>query len=158
MDIKMPEMDGYEAVRIIRETDNNIPVIAVTAFAFGEDEQRILEVDSIHTYPNRSKRRYYIKRFRSCYSKRIYNDESIQINHLFSHPSVNDYILSINKIVFRSTQEKTGPRNIIGRPYPARRMLLMIGIRQHFVSSMLNPSGLIEFTVIAYSLKEIASA
>ena len=43
MDIKMPEMDGYEAVRIIRETDNNIPVIAVTAFAFGEDEQRILE-------------------------------------------------------------------------------------------------------------------
>ena len=43
MDIKMPEMDGYEAVRIIRETDNNIPIIAVTAFAFGEDEQRILE-------------------------------------------------------------------------------------------------------------------
>ena len=42
-DIKMPEMDGYEAVRIIRETDNNIPIIAVTAFAFGEDEQRILE-------------------------------------------------------------------------------------------------------------------
>jgi CheY-like chemotaxis protein len=36
-------MDGYEAVRIIREADNNIPIIAVTAFAFGKDEQRILE-------------------------------------------------------------------------------------------------------------------
>ena len=37
----MPEMNGYEATAIIREEDQKIPIIAVTAFAFAEDEQRV---------------------------------------------------------------------------------------------------------------------
>ena len=41
MDLKMPEMNGYEATAIIREEDQKIPIIAVTAFAFAEDEQRV---------------------------------------------------------------------------------------------------------------------
>lgn len=41
MDLKMPEMDGYEATRQIRTVDREIPIIAVTAFAFAEDEQRV---------------------------------------------------------------------------------------------------------------------
>lgn len=41
MDLKMPEMDGYEATRRIRTVDPAIPIIAVTAFAFAEDEQRV---------------------------------------------------------------------------------------------------------------------
>ena len=41
MDLKMPEMNGYEATTIIREEDKLIPIIAVTAFAFAEDEQRV---------------------------------------------------------------------------------------------------------------------
>lgn len=41
MDLKMPEMDGYEATRRIRTVDPDIPIIAVTAFAFAEDEQRV---------------------------------------------------------------------------------------------------------------------
>ncbi len=32
MDIKMPIMDGYEATKVIRETDKNIPIIAETAY------------------------------------------------------------------------------------------------------------------------------
>lgn len=37
MDIKMPEMDGLEATRIIRKVSQEIPIIALTAFAFDDD-------------------------------------------------------------------------------------------------------------------------
>ena len=37
----MPDMDGYEATVEIRKEDSDIPIIAVTAFAFSEDEQRV---------------------------------------------------------------------------------------------------------------------
>ncbi|MDR2599455.1 MAG: response regulator [Oscillospiraceae bacterium] len=41
MDLQMPEMDGYEATRIIRRMDHpnavNIPIIAITANVFKED-------------------------------------------------------------------------------------------------------------------------
>lgn len=44
MDIKMPVMDGYEAVRRIRDYEDisKTPVFALTASAFVNDEQRIL--------------------------------------------------------------------------------------------------------------------
>ena len=41
MDIKMPEMDGYQALEVIREISEEVPVVAVTAFAFPEDERNI---------------------------------------------------------------------------------------------------------------------
>jgi len=37
MDIQMPLMDGYEATKIIREIDKDIPIIAITANAMKED-------------------------------------------------------------------------------------------------------------------------
>ena len=37
MDIQMPILDGYEAAKVIRETDKTIPIIAVTASAMKED-------------------------------------------------------------------------------------------------------------------------
>ncbi len=39
MDIRMPGMDGLDATRIIRATDKNVPIIAVTAFAMPNDEE-----------------------------------------------------------------------------------------------------------------------
>ena len=41
-DVKMPVMDGYEATIEIRKSSQTVPIIAVTAYAFAEDEARVL--------------------------------------------------------------------------------------------------------------------
>jgi len=43
MDIKMPEMDGLEATRIIKSKNKNLPIIATTAFAMEDDDKTCLE-------------------------------------------------------------------------------------------------------------------
>ena len=43
MDINMPVMDGYDALRLIRKRAPDIPVIALTAYAFETDRQRMFQ-------------------------------------------------------------------------------------------------------------------
>lgn len=45
MDMMMPEIDGYEAIKIIRNTPeiSKVPIIAVTAQAMEEDRKKCLE-------------------------------------------------------------------------------------------------------------------
>ena len=43
MDIKMPYMDGLEATRLSRGYSKDIPIIALTAFAFESDRERAIE-------------------------------------------------------------------------------------------------------------------
>ena len=43
MDMKMPNMDGLEATRHIREFDKQVSIIAVTANAFDSDRKNALE-------------------------------------------------------------------------------------------------------------------
>ena len=43
MDINMPVLDGYEATKEIRKYSAKVPIIAITAFAYASDEQRVME-------------------------------------------------------------------------------------------------------------------
>lgn len=45
MDIQLPDMDGLQATRILKAdpATSHIPVVALTAFAMKEDEQRMRE-------------------------------------------------------------------------------------------------------------------
>jgi CheY-like chemotaxis protein len=60
MDVQMPEMDGLEAARTIREiekiTKAHIPIIALTAHAMKGDQDRCLEagMDAYLSKPIRS--------------------------------------------------------------------------------------------------------
>ncbi len=43
LDMKMPVMNGYDAVKILKEINPKIPIIAQTAFAFSDEKQKALE-------------------------------------------------------------------------------------------------------------------
>lgn len=40
MDIKMPVMDGLEATHIIRQENQEVPIVALTAYAYADDRQK----------------------------------------------------------------------------------------------------------------------
>jgi PAS domain S-box-containing protein len=42
MDVKMPEIDGFEATRQIKLIKKDIPIIGITAYAMSGDEERVL--------------------------------------------------------------------------------------------------------------------
>ena len=53
MDMNMPEMDGWQATKAIREQGISIPVIALTAHAMAGDRERAIEAGctEYHTKP-----------------------------------------------------------------------------------------------------------
>jgi signal transduction histidine kinase/CheY-like chemotaxis protein len=42
MDLRMPVMDGFEATKLIREQDKDVPIVALTASAFEDERERAL--------------------------------------------------------------------------------------------------------------------
>lgn len=43
MDLQMPEMNGYEATKIMKAIDPDLPIVAQTAFAMSDDREKALE-------------------------------------------------------------------------------------------------------------------
>ncbi|MDO5570759.1 MAG: ABC transporter substrate binding protein [Bacteroidales bacterium] len=43
MDIKMPKMDGYSAVAEIRKLSTTVPIVAMSAYAFDDDRERLIQ-------------------------------------------------------------------------------------------------------------------
>ncbi|QGG48942.1 response regulator [Heliorestis convoluta] len=43
LDLEMPDMDGFEAARVIRKTDTDVPIIALTAWAMKSERERCLD-------------------------------------------------------------------------------------------------------------------
>ena len=43
MDIRMPEMNGLDATRIIKEVNHDMPVIALSAYAFEENIREAMD-------------------------------------------------------------------------------------------------------------------
>jgi two-component system cell cycle response regulator DivK len=43
MDLQMPEMNGYEATKIIKLENPGVPIIAQTAFAMSDDREKALD-------------------------------------------------------------------------------------------------------------------
>jgi CheY-like chemotaxis protein len=43
MDLRMPKMDGFEAIKVIRTTDSDIPIIAISAWASAKHKERAIE-------------------------------------------------------------------------------------------------------------------
>ncbi len=60
MDIKMPEMDGLTATRIIKKYRKNLPVIATTAFTLDNNRKKCLEAGSNDYLPKPIKKDHLI--------------------------------------------------------------------------------------------------
>lgn len=57
MDIRLPEIDGYEATRQIKEINKNLPIIAQTAYVMSNEKGKVLQAgcDDLITKPIRLK-------------------------------------------------------------------------------------------------------
>lgn len=53
-DMQIPELDGYNLARILREHDSQIPIIALTAHAMTDDQKNALTLAVMTTSPNLS--------------------------------------------------------------------------------------------------------
>ena len=65
MDMKMPEINGFEATRTIKSNYNNIPIIAQTSFSFSREKRKTLEAgcDGIITKPYNKRKLYKLMEF-----------------------------------------------------------------------------------------------
>jgi two-component system sensor histidine kinase/response regulator len=68
MDIHMPEMDGFETTRIIREDPNldGLPIIAMTAYATATDRKKFLDAGMDHHIPKPIDRRQLLDVLAAC--------------------------------------------------------------------------------------------
>ena len=69
MDVKMPVMGGFEAVRAIRELNASVPVIAVTAYAQSGDRKKALDAGCDEYLPKPLTRKKFLETVRKFLEK-----------------------------------------------------------------------------------------
>jgi signal transduction histidine kinase len=62
MDLKMPEMDGFEATRQIKLLRNDLPIIAITAYCESEDKRMALQAGCNEFITKPVKKEFFIKK------------------------------------------------------------------------------------------------
>lgn len=62
MDLQMPDMNGYEATKLIKQKFPNLPIVAQTAFAMSDDRDKAINAgcDDYLAKPIKSKDLLYI--------------------------------------------------------------------------------------------------
>jgi PAS domain S-box-containing protein len=76
MDMNMPEMDGYEATRLLRERGYSKPIFALTANAMAEDSARCKEAGCDEYLSKPINRGLLISMLAKCASNKINADEA----------------------------------------------------------------------------------
>lgn len=77
MDIQMPEMDGYQATRYIRnELQNRVPIIAMTAFALNGEGEKCIEA-GMNGYVSKP---FTIESLSDIIEKTLFSPTAINVN------------------------------------------------------------------------------
>jgi len=70
MDIKMPDLDGYEATRQIKTINPEVPIIAQTAYAMKGDRQKALDAGCDEYISKPINKEMLFEKIRACLDKK----------------------------------------------------------------------------------------
>lgn len=69
MDLKMPGMDGFEAIRQIKKLRPSLPIIAQTAYAFAEEEEKAMQSGCDDYISKPIKKQVLVEKIHKLYQK-----------------------------------------------------------------------------------------
>lgn len=102
MDCQMPILDGYEATKIIRMQDKNIPIIAMSANSLDNDIKKCF-LTGMNDYITKP---IEIDKFYTTLRKWIHIDQELNTQQDFLTPSLNIYGIDASKALSRMMGNK----------------------------------------------------
>lgn len=96
MDIQMPEMDGMEATKRIKEINKNVPVLAMTAYALQGDREKFLSLGMDGYISKPIKVETLVEEIEKCLT---HEDEFIQSNDFEMSIDENGELIIKKKII-----------------------------------------------------------
>ncbi len=111
MDCQMPVMDGFEATRIIRKTDTDIKIIAVTANALSEDQEKCIDAGMNDHLGKPFNRDQLIKKLNKWLPKHSIN----HLNHTKNIGNEPHKITTLQHVTYKKLDEM---KSIMGDVFP----------------------------------------
>ncbi len=160
MDVQMPEMDGYEATRIIRDKiSKETPIIAMTANALAGDREKCLEA-GMNDYISKPINDQNLYR---TLSEWILTDEESDIEPTARKISTEDQIqqpsdeMPVNLSKLQGIHLESALENTAGNEQLLIRLLKDFYIKYHnstdVIKNALNNENIEEATIIAHTVK-----